>query len=139
MAYASYQDVIDLHSERLVEAIADRDENDAIDMQSVDTALAGASAEIDARLSIRYQTPLVETPEIVKMAAVEIAVYRLANNGGSLTDDIRKRYEDFITLMKDIAAGKANLGLPELDNGAGEGPADEFRAPVARFGLVSRV
>lgn len=138
MPYATTDDVIALHGQRFVDDVADRDEDGEVDLSSVQAALVAAEAEINSRLSVRYQTPLASTPEIVKIAAVEIAVYRLANNGGALTDDIRKRYEDFIALFKDIAAGKANLGDPDLDQPAEPGDND-WRAPVAQFGTVSRI
>lgn len=137
MAYATPADIVALHGQRTLDALADRDDDGEVDTSAVEAALAGASAEIDTYLSMRYPTPLPTTPPIVKIAAVEIATYRLANNGLGLSEDLRKRYEDMIQRMKDIAAGKANLGIPALDNGAGQGD-DDWKVPVAAFGMNSR-
>lgn len=138
MAYATVADLVKLHSQQFLDSIADRDDDGNVDPETVQTALDVASAEIDSRLSVRYKLPLEEPPLIVQIAAIEIAVYRLANDGNVLTDDIRKRYEDMVSLLKDIAAGKANLGDSDLDDGAEEGDLD-FRAPTAMFGTVSRI
>lgn len=137
MAYAGLQDVIDLHGVEHTALMADRDDDGQPDAAAFAQALELASNEIDSRLSIRYGVPLNPVPAMVKVAAIEIAMYRLANDPNKLTDDIRKRYEDTIKWLSDVASGKANVGVPALDDIAEKGDAD-WSAPVARWGKVSR-
>jgi phage gp36-like protein len=141
MAYAVREDIIALHGQRFVDDLADRDAVPGAENSAVDAALSAAASEIDAYLSVRYVTPVVvvPAPEMVKIANIEIAVYRLANRGSTVTEDIRKRYEDMIALLKLIAAGKANIGVPAIDNGAEEPVADNFIVPMAAFGRSTRV
>ena len=44
--------------------------------------------------------------------AVDIAVYRLAAEADTGTDERRKRYQDAVALLERIASGEASLGLP---------------------------
>lgn len=116
--YASAQDIIDRYgSDGLI--VADQDGNEGID-PAADRALADAAARIDAKLAARYQLPLdaatlVTAGEVLRGLAIDIARYFLASNGGLLTEDIRKRYEDALKLLDDIANGKAALPMPPAD------------------------
>lgn len=137
MPYATSQDIAELHGTQFLNDLADRDQSGTVDTNVVDSAIISADAEINTYLAMRYTTPLaMPTPEIVKIASVEIASYRLASNGLTLTEDIRKRYEDMIALLKLIASGKAGLGIPadQIDV-----PADDtFQTPVAYVGRNMR-
>jgi phage gp36-like protein len=42
---------------------------------------------------------------------MQIAVYEMATTADRLSEDIRKRYEDAIQHLRDIASGKAGLGF----------------------------
>jgi len=139
MAYATREDVIQLHSEQFLDRIADRDQDMGADNDAVTIALGFAASEIDSYLSARYVTPIAGVaPLMVKVANVEIAVYRLSNNGGILTEDIRRRYEDTIKWLQAIAAGKANIGVPAIDSGAKPPVVTNFVKPVAMFGRAVR-
>ena len=77
-------------------------------------ALKSASSEIDVYLSRRYKTPLTleydVIPEIVKEWTVIMAVYKRSRELDLYTEEKRKRYEDIIATLKDVAKGVANLG-----------------------------
>ncbi len=81
--------------------------------EALEKALKSASSEIDIYLSRRYKTPLFKEydviPEIVKEWTVIVAVYKRSRELDKLTDEKRKRYEDIIATLKDIAKGVANL------------------------------
>lgn len=140
MAYASKQDMIDSFGERTMIMLSDRDEDGEMDEAAITAALEAASSEIDGYLSVRYSTPIVvsPTPQVLQGSAIDIAAYRLASNGLALSEDLRKRYEDRRQLLRDISQEKANLGVPELDQGAGDGAGD-FRAPKVSFGISVRI
>jgi phage gp36-like protein len=136
-AYATEADIVRLHGQRFLDDLADRDGNGDTDGPSVDLALELASSEIDSYVSVRYPTPLLTVPGLVRSAAINIAVYQLASDGLGRTEDIRKRYEDAIAWLKLVAKGSANLGVPALDQGAVEGGSD-WKVATAIFGSNSR-
>lgn len=75
----------------------------------IDAALADADAEIDPYLAPRYTLPLSSTPRVLTNHAADIARYRLHEN--VVPDAVRQRYQDAIRFLKDVAAGRASLGL----------------------------
>jgi phage gp36-like protein len=85
-------------------------------------ACAEAGAEIDGYLGRRYRLPLAAVPEHLTAIAVDIAVYRMANTHDRLSDEISKRYENARKTLRDIADGKAGLGLAEPAAGDGTPP-----------------
>jgi len=134
MPYATADDIVDLHGQQFLNDLADRNQDGAPDADVVESAIRAADAEINTYLAMRYQTPLTYNPipDVVRIASVEIASYRLASNGLSLTEDIRTRYEDMIKLLTQIATGKAGLGVPDDHIDV---PSDEvYRPPVPFIG-----
>lgn len=123
MAYASKDDLVALHGLDPINRLADRDGNGAADDATVARALDDASALIDGYIAIRVSLPLVPVPAVVRNLAMDIAIYRLANDAGLLAEDMRKRYEDAIAFLKDVARGIATVPQPK--------PADAPVTPVA--------
>lgn len=126
MTYATQTDAVDRYGEAFVLQVADRDGDGSLAdpelVQAVTDALVDATAEIDTHIGARYDLPLPSTPTVLVRICVDIAIYRLANEAGVLSEEIRQRYEDAIMLLKRIAEGKASLGL--------EVPAPSGRAPA---------
>jgi phage gp36-like protein len=102
--------------------VSDRDGSGATDTGVIEAALAGASSTADSYLA--KWLPLPEVPLALRECVLAIATYRLANN--METDDQRRRYEDAIQWLRDVAKGVASLGIP---------PAVED--PSASVGVVS--
>ncbi|WP_419534736.1 gp436 family protein [Endozoicomonas sp.] len=82
----------------------------AMDAAAIDAALTDASDEIDSYLAVRYTLPLSVIPEIVVRLCADIARYRLYDS--RMLDEVEKRYDDSIKLLKDIVRGSAVLPLP---------------------------
>lgn len=124
--YATRQDIETLygaaHLETLVATTRDLD-------QAVARACAAASAEIDVYLGQRYALPLAVVPAIVTVWCIDIACWRLAPNIAALSEEITRRAERALALLKDVAAGKARVDElePPPPGGAGAGgiPAAE--------------
>lgn len=110
--YATQQDVLDAYGERFSVMVSDRDLDGVEDDASLTRALDDADGEIDAYVGAVYEIPLSTIPQSLRRVAVDIAVYRLANEHDVLTEEIRRRYEDARMLLRDIASRKASLGLP---------------------------
>lgn len=110
MPYASEQDLVDAYGADRILMLA-MAANGTRDEAKITRCLDGASAVIDGYLSLRYTLPLSVAPPLLKDACVVIAAYRLASDPAALSEDMRKRYEDAIAFLKDVARGFAGIGV----------------------------
>ncbi|NJL03254.1 MAG: DUF1320 domain-containing protein [Spirulinaceae cyanobacterium SM2_1_0] len=85
----------------------------AVDLPTLEQTLMDVTAEIDGYVGARYALPLPSTPSTLRAAACDMARYRLDRN--LQREDVRLRYEDWIKFLRDVAAGRASLGLPASD------------------------
>ena len=92
-------------------AIADRDRDGTADPAVIEQAITDASAEIDSYLGTRYSVPLDEAPAAVKSACADIARYRLMDERP--LDEVTKRYDSAIRFLRDVATGRASLGITQ--------------------------
>ncbi|MGV6839988.1 MAG: gp436 family protein [Planktomarina sp.] len=111
MPYATQDDIIRLYSQNAL-YVADRDGNGVPEQDAVQSALSMASSEIDSFLGVRYAVPVSPVPDLLVQFAVDMALYRLASSRDMLSDEHRRRYEDAVSHLKQIAAGKAALIIP---------------------------
>lgn len=125
MAYATEADIIALHSEDALNRLADLDGDGTRDAAKVARALDDAAALIDGYIAQRVSLPLDPVPAVLKNLSIDIAVYRLATDAGLLAEDMRRRYEDAISFLRDVAKGTAAIPVPRLS----DAPATETRAP----------
>ncbi len=106
---------------------ADRDGDDVVDVvDGIDVVTRNctlAQGVCEGYLG-KYKLPLDPVPGSVRDAATSIAMYRLSSWSDTLTDDKRKRFEDAISWLKDVAAGKAAL----VDDGVE--PELKVKAPI---------
>lgn len=121
MTYAALQDLIDLCGQLELVQLTDRADPPAgaMDAGVIGAALASADSEIDAYLSVRYALPLDTTPQVIADAAADIARYRLWKDRAS--DEVRRRYDDAIKLLKALANGGARLEVAGLEIPAAAG------------------
>ena len=115
MAYATVNDMIMQLGEGEVLSLSDRASAGVVDAALVADALARASSEMDSYLATRHQVPLSVVPSMLKTRCVEIAYYLLCRGARVINDDIVDLYKDAIRWLRDVAAGKASLGLPKAD------------------------
>jgi len=75
------------------------------------TALVDATNEIDSYLATKYDVTALRTspPRVLKRYCCDIARYYLLTNRSP--ELYRQRYEDAIRWLRDVAAGKIDLGL----------------------------
>jgi phage gp36-like protein len=116
MAYAIQADLAERFGAAELVMLTDRSEppTGAADAAVVTRALADADAEINAYLSARYPVPLATVPTVIVRIACDIARYFLYED--RVTDLVRQRYEDAVSLLKGIAAGKVSIG-PDPEGG----------------------
>lgn len=130
MPYATRKEFEDhLGPDRFVD-LADRSRSGSPDDGAVAAALANASSLADSYLTRYLPIDPTAIPATLRGYVLDIATYQLAGN--RRTDDERLRYEDALRWLRDIAASKANLGLP---TGPVEAPAGGMLvdAPEALF------
>ena len=122
VVYATQAELTDYLGLADLIAISDRDLSGEVDADAISAALADASSTADSYLA--PWLPLAAVPLVLRRHTMAIATYSLANN--AQTDDHRRRYEDAIAWLRDVAKGVVSLGIP---------PAEED--PSSAVGVVS--
>lgn len=111
--YATPADMITRYSPDALLQVTDP-EGEALHEEVLSAALADAADEIDGYLAARYTLPLAQRPKVLTLLSCSIAMYRLLSlrTLGDV-EDARKRYEDAIAFLRDVANGKIGLGVSE--------------------------
>jgi len=96
----------------------DADEN-ALEacLDAINGALAIAESVVDSFLGVRYTLPLASTPASLKKRTLDLARFELHDERA--TEEVRNRRNDAIDWLKMLSSGKATLGDPAIDSGAG--------------------
>jgi phage gp36-like protein len=121
--YATRSDMEALYSVDEVALIATRHTEDAPSNTSIERALKDASSLIDSHIAARYPLPLAAPAPVLTRPCVDIALYYLAQSATRLTEEIRQRYEDAMSLLARLAKGTATLGLDTDGDGKSESGA----------------
>jgi phage gp36-like protein len=87
-----------------------------------------ASSLINGYIASKYTLPLLTVPDVVKGWALDITRYRLWDEAAPA--EVRRRYEDALQQLRDLAAGRLALppgvdGTPSTGGFESEGFADE--------------
>ncbi|NBJ36617.1 DUF1320 domain-containing protein [Serratia fonticola] len=118
MHYATRQDLLDADGSFVWNMAINRETNE-LDEVAIAQVLEDTDEEINSLLSRRFKLPLETTvPRILTRVAISIAFYWLADRDSQATELVRKRYEDAIKTLKEIASGQRDLGLPTLEQPA---------------------
>lgn len=110
---------------RLVELTDDVNPNDegSIVEAVVAKAINEATTLVDAYIGKRYTLPLLSVPPVLRMISIDLSIYNLYERltEMNVTDGMKLRYNNAVSLLKQIAAGDLPLGLPEP-----EAPSQSF-------------
>lgn len=117
MAYATQADMEERFGETELAQITDLENGTTVDEDVLSAAIDDASSEMDGYIGTRHDLPLEDPPEILRMLCCDIARYHLYK--AQPTETVRKRYEDAIRFLRDVASGKAGLGVtpPPVNSG----------------------
>ena len=100
----------------------------------IDGALDDASALVDSYIAKRYDLPIASIPKALILQTCAIAFYKL--HQGRYPDEVRKDYEDAISFLNKVSAGKIVLdvgGVEPLST-----PADaRVKSPEQKFSRES--
>ena len=125
MTYATQADLTDRFGAVELAQLTDRTKGVVIDATVLGRALADADAEIDSYLATRYSLPLESTPVVLVRMAADMARYRLYDD--RVTEAVRQRYGDAVSLLKRMATGEVQLAgstvLAAATTGAGNAVA----------------
>lgn len=117
MPYATRQDIEQSYGAQRLETLVAAD----LDMDTaVGRALAAASAEIDLYIGRRYQLPLTAPiPALIIAWCVDLACWKLAGSAAQNSDEVQKRADRVLAMLKDVAAGKVSILELEPPPGGG--------------------
>lgn len=108
MTYVTSEEMVARFGEREMIQLTDRDnETGEVNLDVLNAALADAQAEVDGYISVRYATPLVTVPDVVKSITADIARYRLYDT--EVPETVEKRYEAALRFLRDVSARRASL------------------------------
>ncbi len=115
MTYATLELLSERYTERLLLQLTDRASppSGAIDVGTVDRALADTDAVIDGFLAGRYVLPIAETPPLLVDLALAIAIYKL--HPFSPEQKIKDDYGEAIGSLKMIASGTIRLPIDGVE------------------------
>jgi phage gp36-like protein len=65
--------------------------------------------EIDSYISVRYTTPLVLIPKIIKGLSVDMVIYHLYSRRSAVPPIRRTKYEDAVKFLQNVALGISNI------------------------------
>ena len=118
MTYSTQQDLVDRFGLAELERYAWDDDNDSLDSTQIQRALADAKAVIDVYISQVVELPLTETPAILVAISSDLARIRIQDDAP--LDEATARHDQAMSLLKDMASGKAALPIPENQNPGGD-------------------
>lgn len=113
MSYITRDDLIDafgqVEIERLEFNIIKSDDPDE-KAKASNTAAKSASNKADSYLSVRYDLPLPNTPDVLKTCVCDVARYLMYKD--QPTEEVESRYKEALAYLKDLGAGRAKLVFP---------------------------
>lgn len=103
MAYATTQDVINRY--KPIQTMIGTNTLDVTTMDIASVYIVDGESMVNAYLSTRYVTPLVNEPLLTSITS-DIAIYRLlSDKAPRIPDFMQKRYENAIALLISIKSG----------------------------------
>lgn len=120
VAYVTKAQMIDRYGDVELAQLTDFESAATIDDDILNGAIDDAADEIDSYIQVRYGLPLDVAPRVLIRINADIARYRLYRD--EAPDAVATRYQDAVRQLKDVAAGRADLGL--------DGDDEEVDAPA---------
>lgn len=122
MAYCTQSDLTEQMSTDELVQLTDDTGAGAVDISVAVRAIADADAEIDGYCATRYAVPFATVPALIRKVSVEIAIYNLYARRQGAPEDRRRRYEDAVRWLKDVARGVVALGADAPAEASDGGP-----------------
>lgn len=133
MAYTTRSDLVHHFGEREIADLLDRDNNGVEDTGVLNHVIADSAAIIDGYLASRYSVPLDPVPQLIESICCDIVRYKLWDDRAP--EEVRKRYEDRIKQLRDLANGV--MSLPSTTTTAESGGSVDYAANERIFTMDS--
>lgn len=127
MAYCTQSDLEKVISPAELVQLTDDDRDGVADTGVVAEAIAKADGEIESYLASRYTVPLSPVPVVIRAASEDIALWNLFSRRSIGNETREKRYKSAVSFLKDLAEGKATLGVTPAPAAAQEGGVETAR------------
>ena len=126
MAYITLEDMVKAFGFEEIVALTNIDDPDATEINTdiLNVAIDDASASADAYLLGRYTPPIIPTPSFLKRLICDFARGLLDQNNPR--EEVVRRWDAAIAMLKDIAKGTASLQIP---NGGATGGDPQYSLP----------
>jgi phage gp36-like protein len=114
--YCTLDDIKKQVQEATLIEITDDSLSNEINTEVIEETLSYAQTLIDGYLRGRYTLPLPATPEIVKVLATDLSIYRLYSRRfhTDMPDSINDKYKNSIKLLEKIQKGIVSLGIENI-------------------------
>jgi len=96
--------------DQLLIKLTDDEGTGAVNAARAESAITASQAIIDTALSRVYNVPFSSPPEIIKRLTGDIAVYRLYQRAGILSEELKTAYENAMGLLDKAARGEVIIG-----------------------------
>ena len=122
MRYATPEDYIAYFTVRDAATVSAPRGRTEPDEERIAYHLQSASNRIDSYIGARYRLPLADVPDALRDYCCDIARFLLTGTEHRCPEEIRIRYDDAISWLKLVAAGKTGIGS-NPENGSGVEPS----------------
>jgi phage gp36-like protein len=114
MAYTSQSALNSRFGQAEIDSLLDRNREGTPDTAALAAVIRDADALIDGYIGGKYTLPLVFVPDLLANLSADIVRFRLYD--AQAPEEVRRRYEDALAVLKGIASGE--VVLPPGVNGA---------------------
>lgn len=120
--YATLADILEQMAEADLIALTDDQDLGEVDETAVDRAIANAMTMIDGHCGDRYAVPFDPVPDLVRMYAVDLAVYNLYSRRThvAMPEVIADRQKQALAYLRQVQKGEAGIGVTPLAAGGGD-------------------
>lgn len=112
MGYIVRSDLDARYGTREITELLDTDNNGSEDTERLDGIIEDASALVDSYVAGAYTVPLAPCPTVILAIVSDVVRFKLWDDRAP--DEVRKRYDDALKQLRDIATGL--MKLPGLSN-----------------------
>jgi phage gp36-like protein len=107
-----------------------------IDDAVLDKAITDAQSIVDGKVGVKYAVPFAtgSVPRVIAECTLDIAIYKAYENKSGADSRVRRRYEDAMKILDQIATGRFNLNLASGDTvSASAAPTDRVKGKPRLF------
>lgn len=136
MAYCTQADLLTKIDESELIQATDDDDLGVVNAANVTAAIEAADAEINGYLAERYSVPLDPVPAVLKVHAIDMAIYHVYLRRLGPPEHREKQYTNCVNFLRLLAKGDVGLGVGDPD-GSGSDNTPEFEGPGRTFSRES--